>query len=302
MLKLVLAFFDIGTVLLLPGLLIKVRQPPAWVLLHAWHPLIVGEVVARGHLDSVGIFFLVLAMRLLLPTSGLASSRLAAGASLAASVLAKGYALFTFPFLLLAARPRQAWFAVGFVTAGVIAYLPFASAGIELWQGISLYAARWHGYTAIYEVVDFLMARFTSNHMLNARRICAVLFALWLSCLWFRMRKEENQLSVLDTCFLSLAGFFLLSPVLYPWYLAWTVPFLCLRCRPVWLLFTGSAFFYYAHHFALGRQEIPWVKLAEYGPPLVLTLALLVVRKHGLLSRGAIIRIKRTDFEHEGNL
>jgi len=298
-LKLLLALFDIGTVLLLPGLLVRLRRPPVWVLLYAWHPLIAGEVVARGHLDSIGIFFLVLATRLLLQASG--GARALSGAALAASVLAKGYALFMLPLFLLAAWPRRAWFAVGFAAAGVIAYLPFASAGTGLWRGIGMYAARWYGYTAIYEVVDLVASGVSGDHALLARRVCGAAFAAWLVFLWLMRRKRDDELHGLDTCFLALAGFYLLSPVLYPWYLAWTVPFLCLRPRPVWLLFTGTVFFYYAHGFAPGREEIAWVRFAEYGPPLVLALGLLIARNRGPARRSpALVTItERADHESD---
>lgn len=295
-LKLLLALFDIGTVLLLPGLLVRLGRPPVWALLYAWHPLIVGEVVARGHLDSLGIFLLVLAARLLLPASG--TSRALSGAALAASVLAKGYALFVLPFFLLAARSKRLWFAVGFVAAAAAAYLPFASAGTDLWRGIGRYATRWCGYTAIYELVEWVASWFSSDHALLARRICGVAFAAWLAFLLLKRRGRDDGLSLLDTCFLALAGFFLLSPVLYPWYLAWTVPFLCLRPRPAWLLFTGTVFFFYAHTFAGGRDEIAWVRIAEYGPPVVLAAALYLTRKTGWPRRSARLNAEARD-DHE---
>ncbi len=298
-LKLILALFDIGTVLLLPGLLVRLRRPPVWVLLYAWHPLIVGEVVARGHLDSIGLFFLVLTMRLLPRASG--TARALSGASLAASVLAKGYALFMLPLFLFAARPRRAWFAAGFVAAGVLAYLPFVSAGAATSRGIGRYAARWHGYTAIYEAVDLIASWFSGEHALLARRVCGLAFAAWLVFLWFRAKRQDDELSVLDTCFLALAGFYLLSPVFYPWYLAWTVPFLCLRPRPVWLLFTGTAFFFYAHGFAPGREEIPWVRFAEYGPPLVLALGLLIARNRRPARRSTALVTVTQGADHESN-
>lgn len=281
-LKLVLAFFDVGTLLLLPGLLVRLQRPPVWVLLYAWHPLIVGEVVARAHLDSIGIFLLVLAMRLFLQAS--APARALTGAALAASVLAKGYALFTVPFFLLAARPRRGWFAAGFMAAAIVFSLPFASAGVELWRGIGIYSTRWYGYTAIFAALEQVVSWFSDDSARQARWACGIAFGAWLTWLGFRARREQDDWP--ESCFLALAGFYLLSPVLYPWYLSWTIPFLCLRPRPVWLLFTGTVYFYYTHYFAGGRAEIPWVKVAEYGPPVVLALSLLLVRLRAVASRG----------------
>jgi len=282
-LKLVLALFDAGTVLLLPGLLVRLGRPPAWTLLYAWHPLVVGEVVARGHLDSIGIFFLVLAARLAAGRGrgGLSSPRCAAvGAAAAAAVLAKGYALFAAPFLILGAVRAEAdtgrsarralWLAAGFVAVVVAAYLPFAGAGWSLLRGIGLYGRRWHGYAPVYPLLDAVLGWFVSDPTALARWVLAAAFAAWMLRLLLEQRRAAEPAAMLDGVFRALAGFFLLSPVLYPWYLAWTVPFLCLRPRPGWLLLTGAAFTFYGHALAGPRAELWWLSVLEYGLPLVL--------------------------------
>jgi hypothetical protein len=308
-LKLLLALFDIGTVLLLPGLLLRLRRPPAWTLVYAWHPLIVAEVVARGHLDSIGIFLLVLAARLVVdrrgeeskrrgvetaerprienPPSGRRTSResrvaaaagaedaryAAAGAVLAAGVLAKGYAILAVPFFVVAAR-RRAWFVAGLLLATVVAYLPFASAGPDLVRGLRLYATRWHDYAPVYPLLDLALARLTAHHDLIARRILLAALGAWVLLLLF-VRRERTAAWALDRSFFALAGMFVLSPVLYSWYLSWTVPFLCLRPRPAWLLLTGTIFGFYAHAFAGPHVQVWWISLLQFGPPLVLALLL----------------------------
>jgi hypothetical protein len=274
-LKLIFALFDIGTVLLLPGLLLGLRRPPVWALLYAWHPLIVGEVVARGHLDSVGIFFLVLAIRLLpLQRPG---HRLLTGAALAASTLAKGYAIITLPFLLSAARPHRRWLGLGFLGLAVAAYLPFASAGKDLFTGIALYSEKWTGYGAVYPLADWIMAHFTPAHPEIARWLCGLALVGWLAALLWKQRRDSGPANTLEYCFLALAGFYLLSPVLYPWYLSWTVPFLCLRPRPGWLALTGTTFIFYAQTYAYPAMALPWLTAIQYGGPLCVA-AISVVR------------------------
>jgi drug/metabolite transporter (DMT)-like permease len=288
-LKLLLALFDTGTVLLLPGLLLRLRRPPVWTLVYAWHPLIVGEAVARGHLDSIGIFLLVLAAVLVVGrrveddqgienresrvTAGLESARYAAaGAALAAGVLAKGYAIFAAPFFVIAAR-RRVWFVTGLLLTAVIAYLPFASAGPDLVRGLRLYATKWHDYAPVYPLFDLALARFTAHHDLIARRVLLAALGAWVLLLLF-VRRERTASWALDRSFLALAGMFVLSPVLYSWYLSWTVPFLCLRPRPAWLLLTGTIFGFYAHAFAGPHMQVWWISLLQFGPPLLLALLL----------------------------
>jgi len=269
-LKLVLALFDIGTVLLLPGLLVRLGRPPSWVLLYAWHPLVVGEVVARGHLDSIGIFFLVLALRLALLGSRRAC--LAAGACFSASILAKGYALLVLPFLLAKARARWAFLA-GLAAAAAAAYSPFLSAGGAAVSGALSYLSRWQGNASAFTLVDLALRPASTSHDALARFICSGLLLAWLASLVTGMRRQPARLSWTDASFLALAGLLILSPVVYPWYLAWTVPFLCLRPRVGWLLLTGTIFSFYAHDFAGHHVEIQWVTALEYGVPALVGVA-----------------------------
>ncbi len=266
-LKLIFALFDIGTLLLLPGLLAALGRPREWVLLYAWHPLIVGEVVARGHLDSIGIFFLVLTLRLAaLPSP---RGKALAGAALAASVLAKGYAILALPFLLLSARPRRLWFALGFASVAVAAYLPFASAGLGVFDGIRIYSRDWVGYGSIFPLLDAALSRFTPEHAALARVLCGLGILAWVIVLFLRRRGDSRLETACDTTFLALAGLYLFSPVLYPWYLSWTVPFLCLRPRLGWLILTGTVFLFYAQAFTPARTGFWYVNLLEYGVPLL---------------------------------
>jgi hypothetical protein len=269
--KLTLAAFDIGTLLLLPGLLARTGRPRAWVLVYAWHPLIIGEVVARGHFDSIGIFFMVLAARLLSVRSP--AGRALCGASLAASILSKGYAVLALPFFLKAARTDRLFLLASLLLVAVVACLPFASAGAHLLHGFSLYAARWQGNASIFALVDSAFSLLTRGHALVARVVCGAALAAWMLVLLVRQRAEEGTAAALGRSFAALAGFFLLSPVVYPWYLAWTVPFLCLRPSAGWLALTGTIYGFYAHDFAGHHVEIWWVTALEYGIPLAVALA-----------------------------
>jgi hypothetical protein len=68
----------------------------------------------------------------------------------------------------------------------------------------------------------------------------------------------------------------LFSPTLHPWYLLWILPFAALRRSLPWLLLTGTicvTYAVYAQAAATGRwQEIPWLRLPEFLPPLGLWL------------------------------
>ena len=87
-------------------------------------------------------------------------------------------------------------------------------------------------------------------------------------------RRDENPEAALLLSQRAFMGFFLLAPTVYPWYLAWTLPFLCLDRSLPWLLLTGTVFAFYAHDLAGHHQEIWRVTSMEYALPPTLAIGL----------------------------
>jgi hypothetical protein len=377
-----LALFDMGTVLLLVSVLGLMKLPRSGVILYAWHPLAICELVARGHLDSIGIFFMVLALRLLLSPARAGAAL--SGAALALSILAKGYAVLAAPFLFIAALPRRGLFLVSMAATAALAYAPFAAAGPGLFRGALIYERMWRGNASLFAIVDVALQPVSPNHDALARAICGLAAIAWVGALVRRGLRPPQDMGAMSRlgvtciskafCFagrprpapsprephpalpatptvspapplrargfdeaqprptpsevegrrggkgvrfqtdpkfqvtpsrlslLAMIGFFLLSPMVYPWYLAWTLPWLALamgscpgaaaygsppldpardkqRVSPAvltetaWLLLTGTIFAFYAHDFAGHHREIWWVTVAEYAVPLVVALA-----------------------------
>ena len=305
-LKLVLALFDVGTVLLLVSTLAAMKLPRSWVILYAWHPLVVCELVARGHLDAIGIFFMALAFRLLLvgqdlrvlpqgwlvgrPCERSEQRRLLiaalSGAALSMSILAKGYAIIVAPFFILAARPRRGLFLVAMAATAALAYAPFASAGLGLFRGAAMYGRGWRGNSSVFALLDLSVSRLSPNHDAIARAICLVALLAWVAALLRKaMLAPGDPAGAARYALLALIGFFLLSPAVYPWYLAWTLPWLCLAAAETdragdtllpymaWFILTGTIFGFYAHALAGDHREIWWLTALQYALPAAIAMA-----------------------------
>ena len=296
-LKLVLALFDVGTVLLLVSILAAMKLPRSWVIIYAWHPLAICELVARGHLDTIGIFFMALAFRLTLVgrpcERGEQRRRLLiaalSGAALALSILAKGYAIVIAPFLFLAARPRRGVFLLAMAATAALAYAPFTSAGLGLFRGAAMYGRGWQGNASVFALLELALSRVSPQHDTIARAVCLVALVAWVAALLRKaMLARGAEVGTARYALLALIGFFLLSPVVYPWYLAWTLPLLCPTLAGAlgeegrfpayaigWLILTGTIFAFYAHDLAGHHREIWWVTTLEYGLPALVALACL---------------------------
>lgn len=104
-LKAWLTLFDLGTLVVLLLLLRELRQPLHWSLLYAWCPLVIKEVANSGHLDTITVFWSMLALLFLIRGCGFAETSTRkrlniADPVLAAVTLALGIAAKLYPLVL----------------------------------------------------------------------------------------------------------------------------------------------------------------------------------------------------------
>lgn len=92
--------FDLGTILLLAVLLRKLNRHLAWLMAYAWNPLLIKEIANSGHLDSLAVFLMVLAVLLLLKVRSVEPSKIPASILLSAIALALAVGAKLFPVIL----------------------------------------------------------------------------------------------------------------------------------------------------------------------------------------------------------
>ncbi len=122
--RIVFIGFDLLTIVVIAGLLLRLGLRPERVLLYAWHPLLILELGHSGHIDIVTICFLVLAL-----WARLSDRPWRAGFLLACAALTKFYALIALPALLFRSRRRDFRLPFALIVTIALAYLPFLSVG-----------------------------------------------------------------------------------------------------------------------------------------------------------------------------
>lgn len=259
--KMTFTLFDLGTIAVLLLTLRALRMPAQRVALYALHPLVIMEFSGSGHLDSAGIFFLMLALYCCL-----AGKKTGTVISLAGSFLVKFLPLVLLPLLL----PRKKKYGGVFLFAAtcLMCYLPFISAGEKLFQTLEIYARQWFFNAPLYDLLVLLC----NDHLL-ARKLAGILFGIIMLFLYIRhFRRAEPAPPVYRhrICFLGLGVFLLLTPTLHPWYVCWIIPFLAVVPNRAWLVFSGTVFLSYwvlKDYAARGLwQEQLWVRVLEYVP------------------------------------
>ena len=130
---------------------------------------------------------------------------------------------------------------------------------------------------------------------LATRLLTSVSFAC-LALLWCHKTARMPQ-HFLESAFLTLAWFWLLSPTQNPWYWTWALPLVPFTRNRLWLLVSGCALIYYArfwfeYHlpgFQFGSRTYQgteifdyWITWLEFAPLLIALFATWVVRKSDL--------------------
>ncbi|MBV9873142.1 MAG: DUF2029 domain-containing protein [Verrucomicrobia bacterium] len=249
-LKVVFVLCDVAIVLLLFDILRRSRQGMHWVLAFAWNPLLATEVAGSGHIDIVGT--------LLLLTSFYALGRhwrAVAAVTFGLAVSVKFLPIVLLPLYWKRIRIRDA--ALATMVVGLL-YVPFLQHGWIPIGSLGTYVQSFRFNDPVFAIFE----RFTAPQVATA---LAVLLGFLVAIL---MRNRSAALSA-DAFAWPMAGSLLCAPVVYPWYLLWTLPFVrSLATLPI-VIWTVSIIPTYVVWYLRARGApwlLPsWVTPLEYG-------------------------------------
>lgn len=258
-LKFLLVLADLATILVLILLTRSQQTQLTSVLLYAWSPLPILYFGLDGHVDALGIPFLLLAMLFVL------RKKMVSGAvSLGLAALAKLYPLFVAPLLFPEGRGWKR------VLLPLIPALMLLIGSLLYWEptgGLiesfivfnSTFEFNGSIFSLVYEIVG-------SNR--QAHVASTLLFLVWLLGVFFLKR------SFIEKVFLAFMGFVLLAPVVQPWYLTWLAALITLRWSVAVFVLLGlsnlSNFVVYEYRLAGVWEDNRAMLLLEYVPFYVL--------------------------------
>ncbi|MBI2384653.1 MAG: DUF2029 domain-containing protein [Elusimicrobia bacterium] len=257
---------DLLACVLLMRLLRRRGLSVAWAAVYAWHPLVLVEFSAAGHLDSLMILGLLAGLDLW------ESGRRGIGAAVwAAAALVKVVPIVLLPWLFLR-RPRYAVVFLSVACFGLIPVVSGLAAALHAVpeSGIAAFASDWLANPSLYAALSTLV------ESPSLRRLLLVLIVITFSLPWARRCGED---AVRYLCGMILAVL-LASPVVQPWYVLWALPFALLTPSPAalaWAWIVG--FMYFAIDPALRESSarLPWWRWLWIGEYAVV---------YGLLGRG----------------
>ncbi len=261
--RLAIFFCDALVVFLLLAWLASSGSNKWLVLTYAWHPLVVFESARNGHVDFLGIVFMVVSFL-----------AIAKGRTTIASVsLALAVAVKFLPIVLIPLFWRRVPFRALALAVGVFValYVPFVSEGHIPTGGIGTFVERFRFNSLVYAVLEQLV----SPRILATVALLAGLLAA--SC--FRIRLPVHSP---EAWAYPMAAALIFAPVIYPWYLLWLVPFLTVAATIPLMIWTISILSTYVV-WDLARSgsawTVPWlVSFLEFGMMATAAVWLVVKR------------------------
>ena len=287
--KSLLSVLDLIAIAAVMFVLFRAGLPPAQAIIFAWHPLLIYEGAHTGHVESVFIACLALA---LLAWQGRVPAL--TGVALALATLIKYYPALLLPAFLIAPgadaapglrtffRPvtwralvnrANLWMMVGFIATLALVHLPYLLSGAAAAGSLSNEFNE-EGFTGSGERYFFVVLLRQWLPMRTNLFLAVALLSLFALGLWWLVRQKRGATDVARAAVSLIGLYFFLTTPRYPWYYAWVLPFLCLAPRLSWLYLTGATVLLYALWFTpLVYPEIPtWMGLAIFAPTLLFLL------------------------------
>ncbi len=255
-LKFLLILCDLGTIMLLLKLLTRFSINAEAIILYAWSPLPIMYFALDGHIDALGIPFVLLFLNFLY-----ASKKVQSAISLGLGGLAKLYPLFLLPLLCRKGRKFEwAWIPgipLLILIVGYLFYWNPSSGGIL--ESLSVFSSTFSFNGLLYSLIWRILGSNAAAHLASA-----AMFACCLVFIFFMRR------SILEKVFLSFFFFALFSPVIHPWYLTWLAALLVLRWSASVFILLGlsnlSNLVVYRHRQTGVWEETVWLMVLEYLP------------------------------------
>lgn len=250
-LKLLFILFDMTFVLVMMKL-VSARH----LLILSWCPLLIFESTFNAHPDIIGVCFLILSF-LFLKKKRYYLSMILFGFAASSKI----FALIALPFFIFSG----AGIVGTIILIGTIAllYSPFWLQGnLADLSSLLVFASEWEFNSALYGL--------TNNYLEPniAKLVCLITFIIFGGLIFINWLKTKTKNLPLHLIF---GFFFLVSPVINPWYLLWLLPFAIMRLQLWSIVALAVVGLSYATGLNLGDLSLgsynhpAWLRPLEFG-------------------------------------
>jgi alpha-1,6-mannosyltransferase len=262
LLRIITLLAEFGTMALMYRLSTMFNLPRTTVLLYAFNPLVIMELTGNLHLEAVMIFFLLLAIYLLVNEKGAFSA-----VSFALAAGTKLVPLIFLPFLIkrLGARKAFIYFLI-LGAATVLLFLPFLGTGslTNYFSSLGLFFRVLQFNSAIYSIFQSIGFQNVDAGVLNlAHVLLPVLCFLGITLIAIRERARGWQ-SLFPVMLFSLTLYLFTTANVHAWYLTPLVMLSAFTRFRYIIPWTFLVIFTYGAYKTIPYSENLWVVAVEY--------------------------------------
>lgn len=259
--KLFLFIFEILSIILVLVLLRQLRRPESFVGLYALCPLPVMQFMIDGHVDALGIPFLILSIILFFRRKKFWFF-LVLGLSISTKLIA-GMILPYTAYELERKWIKKLLACIIVLLFFALTYVPYITGGVFPFEALMTFSTNWTFNGSAFSVFFDILG---DNQ--KARLVSAALFIVAGVYIFFRHE------GVMEKMYMIFFAFFLLSPTVHPWYLTWLAVLLPLSFRWSGVLFVALvslANYVVSGYILKGVWQMPvFILLAEYMPVYIM--------------------------------
>jgi len=260
--KAIMFLFECGSIFLIIKLLQHFKLPLKNVLIYALNPLIILEITGNLHFEGAMVFFLLLAVWLLVKKRNALSA-----IAFAMSIVSKLLPLMLLPFLIkrLGWKKSFQYFVILGVTL-LICFSPLLNQTFinNFSNSLDLYFQKFEFNASIYYALRWFGTQIWGYNMIQFFGPVLALIVL-ISILWKAFKEERSNLNNLFLVFLfSICTYLFLATTIHPWYVSLPLVFSIFTRFRFPMIWSGLIMLTYINYSYGDYFENLWMVAMEY--------------------------------------
>jgi alpha-1,6-mannosyltransferase len=268
--RFILLAAEVGSLFLIKRLLEKFSLPSKNILMYALNPLVIIELVGNLHFEALTIFFLLLAVYLLITSIWFGSAM-----SIAMAVGTKLLPLIFIPGLVGALGiKRSIQFGLVLILFGLLIFFPLYDQSVfqAMMSSISLYFNKFEFNASLYYLIrEYGFWRYGYNTIQTTGWKLGLIAAILILIFSFRkglkwnINNDISSLRILVSDWMWVISiYFLFVTILHPWYITTLLVFSIFTSYRFPVVWTGLIFLTYAGYTNTSFSENLWLTTFEY--------------------------------------
>jgi alpha-1,6-mannosyltransferase len=260
--RLIILLAESGAIILLYKLCSKFHLPSTFTAVYALNPLVILELTGNLHLEAVMLFFLILAIYLLVIKKQLFSA-----VSFGLAVGVKLVPLIFLPLLFkrLGLAKSAFFYSVVGATVGVF-FIPFYNISLipDFFSGLRLYFQTFEFNASFYYLLRWVGYQFTGYNIIASLGAVLAIITFLIVITVAITEKDVTWLSLFKSMLFCLSAYFLMATTVHPWYITSLVLlslFTGYRYPIVWSVLIIVS---YAAYLTVPYSENLWLVAMEY--------------------------------------